>query len=148
MKQLDIGVVREILQSMPDVQESTIHGYPSFKTQGKLLACAAIHKSVEPNSLVVKIPFDERNELLVEHPRKYYMTDHYVRNSVVLVRLSEFDRKSLRSFLERALLLLKQSRRSVRSTKPVLALQPASKKSPKKPFNPVARKTRSGLTQR
>jgi hypothetical protein len=131
MKQLDIGVVRDILMSMPDVQESTIHGSPSFKTRGKLLACPAIHKSVEPGSLVVKLPSAERDQLLAEEPHKYYLTNHYASGSVVLVRLSEIDRKALSSLLERAWLLLNRKGRDVKSTKPTLARQPASKNSPK-----------------
>lgn len=140
-KQLDIGVVREILMSMPDVQESTIHGYPSFKMGGKLLACPAIHKSVEANSLVVKLPLSERDRLLAEHPRKYYLTDHYVRNSVILVRLSEVDRKSLCSLLERSRHLLNESRRDrgARSTKPALSPRLASPKMK----SPTKRSSRS-----
>lgn len=111
MKQLDIGVVREILMSLPNVQESKIHGHPSFKTRGKLLACPAIHKSTEENSLVVKVPFSERNQLLAENPRRYYVTSHYVKNPVVLVRLSEIDRRSLRSLLQRARRLLDQGQK-------------------------------------
>jgi len=132
MKELDIDAVGSILISMPDVQESTIHGFRSFKTRGKLLACPAIHKSAEPNSLVVKIPADERDQLLAEQPHTYYLTDHYARNAVVLVRLSEIDRKSLRSLLERACRLLNQDRRNsgARSRKSPPALDSAPKKGP------------------
>ncbi len=130
MKQSDSGVVREILMSMPNVQESTIHGSPSFKTRGKLLACPAIHKSAEADSLVVKMPSAERDQLLAEEPHQYYLTDHYANSSVVLVRLSEIDRKSLRSLLERAWLLLNGNRRDVKPARPVLALKPAPKESP------------------
>jgi hypothetical protein len=132
MKQSDIDVVGSILMSMSDVQESTIHGYRSFKTRGKLLACLAVHKSVEPNSLVVKLPAEERDRLLAEQPRTYYVTDHYARNAVVLVRLSEIDGNSLRSLLERACRLLNQDRRN-RGAIPrgsILALDSTPKKSP------------------
>ena len=132
MKQLETDVVGSILMSMSDVQESTIHGFRSFKTRGKLLACRAIHKSAEPNSLVVKIPADERDRLLAEQPHTYYVTDHYAKNAVVLVRLSEIDRKSLRSLLERACRLLNQDRRNsgVASRKSPPALDSAPKKGP------------------
>ena len=108
MKQLDMEVVEGILMSMPNVQESTLHGYRAFKTRGKLLACPAIHKSAEPNSLVVKLPREERDRFLAEHPGTCYVTDHYARDAVVLVRLSEVGRNSLRSLLERAWGLLNQ----------------------------------------
>ncbi len=128
MKHLDIGVVREILMSMPEVQESTIHGFPSFKTHRKLLACPAIHSSAEPDSLMIKMSSAERDQLLADEPHKYYLTDHYAKSSVVLVRLSEIDRKSLRSLLERAWQFLNQNRRELKSIKPSVGLKAAPKK--------------------
>lgn len=134
MKELDIDAVAGILMSMPDVQESTMHGYRSFKMRGKLLACPAIHKTADPNSLVVKIPAGERDQLLADEPHTYYVTDHYSRSAVVLVRLSEIDRKSLRSLLERACCLLKPARRvaGASSRKPSVAFDAAAKKGPTK----------------
>lgn len=141
MKQSDIEVVGSILMSIPDVQESTLHGYRSFKTRGKLLACLAIHKSVEPNSLVVKLPVEERDRLLAEQPRTYYVTDHYARNPVVLVRLSKIDRNSLRSLLELACRLLNQDRRNS-GAKPRKAV-PAPASAPTKSL--TGRSARSGV---
>ena len=113
MKPPDIDLVGRILMSLPDVQERTIHGYRSFKTRGKLLACPAIHESAEPDSLVVKLPAAERDRLLAERPRTCYVTDHYAGDAVVLIRLSKIDEKALRSLLERAWGLLNRDRRSV-----------------------------------
>ena len=31
---------------------------------GQIFACIAVHKSAEPNTLVVRIPFDQRDELV------------------------------------------------------------------------------------
>jgi len=132
MKDLDVDVVGDILMSLPDVHEVTTHGHRSFKLRGKLLACPAIHKSAEPNSLVVKIPADERDQLLADEPHIYYVTDHYARNAVVLVRLSEIDRKSLRALLESACRLLNPSRSVAGSTSRKLELGSAAKKSPTK----------------
>jgi len=134
MKGLDIDVVASILMSMPDVQESTMHGYRCFKMRGKLLACQAIHKTAEPNSLVVKIPAAERDQLLADEPHTYYVVDHYSRNAVVLVRLSEIDRKSLRSLLERACHRLNPSRDMAGTTsrKRAHALDAVAKKGPTK----------------
>ena len=130
MKGLDIDVVESILMSMPDMQEGTMHGHRSFKMHGKLLACPAIHKTAEPNSLLVKIPAKERDQLLADEPHIYYVTDHYFRSAVVLVRLSEIDRKSLRSLVERACRLLEPGRRLAGRSlwKPALALDAPPKK--------------------
>jgi hypothetical protein len=98
-KTIDFGVVREIALALPDVEESTIHGAPSWKVRGKLLTCPALDKSAEPNMLAVRIDFDQRAELLAAEPSLYYVTDHYVNYPTVLVRLSRIDRKSLSDLL-------------------------------------------------
>ena len=102
MKRLKTETVGSILRSMPEVQEGAMHGSRAFKVRGKLLACPAIHASAEPDSWVVAMPADERDRLVAEQPNACYVTAHYAKNAVVLVRLAEFDRKALRSLLERA----------------------------------------------
>jgi hypothetical protein len=101
-KKMDFDVVREIALALPDVEESTIHCAPSLKVRGKLLTCPAIHPSAEPNSLVVRIDVDQREELIAAKPSVYYLTDHYVKYSTVLVRLSAIDRNALCDLLESA----------------------------------------------
>jgi hypothetical protein len=54
-KKLDFSAVRDIAMALPGVQESTIHGVPSLTVRGKLLACPTLHKSADPESLVVRI---------------------------------------------------------------------------------------------
>jgi hypothetical protein len=98
-KKIDFDAVREIALALPDVEESTIHGAPSLKVRGRLLTCAAIHRSAEPNTLAVRIDFDQRAELMAAEPSVYYVTDHYVNYPTVLVRLGQIDRNSLRDLL-------------------------------------------------
>jgi hypothetical protein len=38
-KKIDFEMVREIALTLPEVEESTIHGAPSMKVRGKLLTC-------------------------------------------------------------------------------------------------------------
>ena len=99
---LDIDVVREIAMAFDGVQQSTTYGAPSFKVRGNLMACPAINKSAEPNSLGVFVGFDQRDELLAADPNVYYLTDHYVDHPVVLVRLSEIRRDALQGLLRMA----------------------------------------------
>ena len=99
---IDIDVVREIAMALPDVEEGTIHGAPSWKVRGKLLACPAIHRSAEPDTLAVRLDFEQRARLIAAAPHIYYATDHYVKYPTVLVRLSGMDRKSLRELLDKA----------------------------------------------
>ena len=101
-KKMDFEVVREIARALPNVEESRLHGAPSLKVSGRLLTCPALHSSAESDSLVVRIGFEERAELMAAEPSIYYVTDHYVNHPAVLVRLSQIDRESLRDLLELA----------------------------------------------
>ena len=98
-KKIDFDVVRELASALPHVEESTIHRAPSLKVRGRLLTCPALHRSAEPNTLAVKIDFDQRDELIAEDPSTYYVTDHYVNYPIVLVRLSRIDRNALNDLL-------------------------------------------------
>lgn len=98
-KTINIDVVRDIALSLPDVAESTLHGVPSFKLRGKLLACPAIHHSAEPDTLAVRIDTEQRTRLITAEPDIYYVTEHYVNHPMVLVRLSRADRNSLKDML-------------------------------------------------
>jgi len=60
---------------------------PSFPPQ-PLLACVPSHRSAEPGSLVVRVDFDNRAELLAADPDVYYVTDHYLNYTSVLLSLS------------------------------------------------------------
>ena len=94
--------VRKIAMTLPGVEEGTTYGSPCFKVRGKLIACLAIHKSAEANSLSVRTDFDQRSELLDEDPGVYYLTDHYRNYPFVLVRLSRIHRDSLKDLLSAA----------------------------------------------
>jgi hypothetical protein len=96
---IDFDTARRIALGLSDVEESTAYGSPALKVRGKLLACIAIHKSAEPDSLAVRIGFDRRAELLAAAPDIYYLTDHYANYPVVLVRLSRIHRGALRDLL-------------------------------------------------
>jgi hypothetical protein len=99
---INFDVVREIALTLPGVEESTIHGAPSLKVRGKLLACPAIHSSAEPGTIAVRLDFDQRDRLIAEAPHIYYLTDHYVNHPTVLVRMSRMDRNSLTDLLNMA----------------------------------------------
>jgi hypothetical protein len=57
------------------------------------------HRSAEPNSLVVRVGFGDRAELLAASPDIYYVTDHYVGYTAVLVRMSRIAPDVLRDLL-------------------------------------------------
>src|SRR6266849_2412752 len=109
-------MVRKIGLALPDVEEGTMYGSPALKVRGRLLTCLAIHKSAEPESIVVRTDFDERSGLLADEPGTYYLTDHYVNHPVVLVRLSRIQIDQLRDLLGSAwrYVTAHQSRKSAR----------------------------------
>ena len=92
-------VVRKIGASLPEVEEGTAYGSPALKVRGRMFACLAINRSAEPNTLVVCIDVDQRDELIAEEPKTYYLTDHYVNHPCVLVRLSRIREDALRDLL-------------------------------------------------
>lgn len=99
---LTFDAVRRIGLSLPEVVESTIHGHPSLKVRGKLLACVAVHKSVEVNSALVRLDLGRRASLIGESPEIYYITEHYAAYSAILVRLSRIGRVELKALLNQA----------------------------------------------
>jgi hypothetical protein len=96
---IDFETVRNVGLALPGVEESTAYGFPALKVHGKLLACIPANRSAEPDSLAVRVDFDDRAELLAADPDVYYVTDHYVGYSAVLVRLSCVNPDVLRDLL-------------------------------------------------
>lgn len=96
---ISFDTVRNIGLALPGVEESTAYGQPALKVHGKLLACIPANPSVEPGSLAVRVDFDDRAELLAADPDVYYVTDHYVGYTAVLVRLSRVNPGVLRDLL-------------------------------------------------
>ena len=91
--------MREIGLTLPGVEEGTTYGSPALKVGGKMFACLAVHKSAEPDSLVLRIAFDDRDELISADPDTYYLTHHYVNYPSVVVRLSRVQQDALRDLL-------------------------------------------------
>lgn len=96
---IDFDTVRKIGLGFSGVEESTMYGAPALKIRGELMTCIPTHKSAEPDSLAVRIDFDQRAELIATAPDVYYLTDHYVNYPVVLVRLSRIHRDALPDLL-------------------------------------------------
>ena len=96
---IDFDTVRKIGLRLPGVEPSTAWGAPALKVRGKLLACVPTHHSAEPGSLMVRVDFDDRAELLAAAPDVYYLTDHYLGYSAVLVRMSRVTPDALRDLL-------------------------------------------------
>jgi hypothetical protein len=72
---------------------------PVLKLRGSFMAAIAIHPSAEPNSLVVRSPYEERDLLIEDAPDTYYVTDYYRPYPLVLVRLARVSKDALRDLL-------------------------------------------------
>jgi hypothetical protein len=115
-KQTSFARVTALGRSLADVEEGTAWGTRALKTSGQMFACIPTHKSAEPDSLAVRIDFDQRDDLISADPKTYYVKDHYVNYPCVLVRLANIPDDALRDLLRMAHEFVR--RRAKRSPKP------------------------------
>jgi hypothetical protein len=90
--------VRKIGLALPNVEESTSYGTPALKVKGKLF----VRLREEGDVIVLKMPFEQREELMAADPATYYITDHYREYEWVLVRLTSVSLDALRDLLQGA----------------------------------------------
>jgi hypothetical protein len=109
--------VRQFALSLDNVEESTSYGTPAFKIRGELIA----RLKEDGETLVVRMSFEGRDELIAADPRTYYITDHYLNYEWVLVRLPRVHPDAMRD-------LLRGAHRSAASKKPT----PKKRRSPAK----------------
>ena len=93
------AAVEAIGRALPGVDVTTAWGQPALKMRGKMFVCIASHKSAEPNSLVVMMPFGDRDALVEDDPGTYYLKEHYLNHPCVLVRLSRIRLDALRDLV-------------------------------------------------
>ena len=96
---LGFADVRRIANGLDGVEEATAYGAFCLKVKKKMIACVAINKDAEPNSLMIRMPIDQRDELIAEQPDIYYLKPHYEPYPCVLVRLGKVHRDALKDLL-------------------------------------------------
>jgi hypothetical protein len=99
---VDFDTVLKLGASLPGVRASSDARGVALRLKGQLVACTAINRSAEPNSLMVCLDFPLRDFLLEKRSDTYYMTAHYRSYATVLVRLPKVGRSELRDVLEQA----------------------------------------------
>ena len=77
-----------------------MYGAPALKLDGEMIACVPTNKFAEPDSLAVRIDFDQRDGLLADAPDTYYLKPHYAPYPCVLVRLKRIQRDALSDLLK------------------------------------------------
>jgi hypothetical protein len=93
-----IDTVRELALALPEVEESTSYGTPSFKVRRKMVA----RLREEGDVLVVRIDHADKEFLIRSRPDTYFTTPHYDGYAAVLVRLGAIGRDELRELLAAA----------------------------------------------
>lgn len=96
---LGFADVRRIASGLDGVEEASAYGAFCLKVKKKMIACVAINKDAEPNSLMIRVPIEQRDELIAEQPDIYYLKPHYEPYPCVLVRLGRVHRDALRDLL-------------------------------------------------
>ena len=124
-KTVTFDTVRRHGLGLPGVQEGTAWGTPALKVGGRMFACIASHKSAEPDTLAVRIPFDRRDEMIATDPETYYLKDHYVDYPCVLVRLKRIREDALKDLLLAGWRFVSSSGRVQQRKKPALERMPA-----------------------
>jgi len=96
-KSITYDAVRRGALTFPNVEESTSYGTPALKVKGKLFV--RWRNEEDPDTIVLKMPFDQREELMAADPETYFITDHYRNYPWVLVRLSKVHPDALHELL-------------------------------------------------
>jgi hypothetical protein len=92
---MTFDAIRQIALSLDHVEEATSYGTPAFKVRGALIA----RLRPDIDSLVVRMGFEERGELIAADPETYFITDHYLNYEWILVRLPRVEPEAMRDLL-------------------------------------------------
>jgi hypothetical protein len=90
--------VSKLGRALPGVVESTSYGTPALKVDGKLLA----RLKEDGETLVLRMDFVNRDLLLRAEPDLFFLTDHYLNYTSILLRLPRVTPKRLAELLEDA----------------------------------------------
>jgi hypothetical protein len=97
-KGITYDTVRRLGLALPDVKEGTSYGTPALKVRGKLFV--RLHQDLD--KIVVKMPFDRREEMMEADPETYFITDHYREYPWILVSLEHVREDALPDLLNAA----------------------------------------------
>lgn len=95
-------MVEQFGKTLPDVEAGTSWGSPALLIRGTMFACIPTNKSAERNSVVVRLDFAQRDELLAAEPDVYYLKAHYVNYPCVLARLGKIHPDALHDLVRMA----------------------------------------------
>jgi len=88
--------VRRMAMALPDVVEGLCHGTPAFYLRRKLM----LRLRDDYETLVVRFPMEERDELLEAEPDIFSVTEHYQNYPAILVSLPNVSLTRLQKLIE------------------------------------------------
>ncbi|GGS06233.1 hypothetical protein GCM10010236_70900 [Streptomyces eurythermus] len=92
----DAEDVRRIALSLPDTTEKVAWSMPTFRVAGKMFATLP----EDETSIAVRCPKDERDELVLAEPDKFWIAGHEAQFAWVRARLAALeDEQELRDIL-------------------------------------------------
>ncbi|MPY38020.1 MmcQ/YjbR family DNA-binding protein [Streptomyces adustus] len=92
----DAEDVRRIALSLPDTTEKTAWNMPTFRVAGKMFATLP----EDETSIAVRCPKEEREELVLAEPGKFWIAGHEAQFAWVRTRLAALeDEEELRDIL-------------------------------------------------
>jgi hypothetical protein len=83
----DAEDVRRIALSLPDTTEKIAWSMPTFRVADKMFATLP----EDETSIAVRCPKEERDELVLAEPEKFWIADHEAQFAWVRARLSEIE---------------------------------------------------------
>jgi hypothetical protein len=97
-RSITYDTVRRMALTLPNVEESTSYGTPALKVKGKLFV--RWRNEEDPDTIVLKMPFEQREGLIADAAETYFITDHYRNYPWILVRLSKVQPDALHELLQ------------------------------------------------
>ncbi|MPY44157.1 MmcQ/YjbR family DNA-binding protein [Streptomyces phyllanthi] len=86
----DAEDVRRIALSLPDTTEKIAWSMPTFRVAGKMFATLP----EDETSIAVRCPKEERDELVLAEPDKFWIADHEAGFAWVRVRLAALENET------------------------------------------------------
>ncbi|KUO19323.1 MmcQ/YjbR family DNA-binding protein [Streptomyces dysideae] len=83
----DVEDVRRIALSLPDTTEKIAWSMPTFRVAGKMFATLP----EDETSIAVRCPKEERDELVLAEPDKFWIADHEAQFAWVRARLAALE---------------------------------------------------------
>jgi hypothetical protein len=87
--------VRKMALSLDHVEEGKSYGTVGFRVKGALF----LRQHPDGNSLVVRMDFEGRTEMMAAEPETFYITDHYLKYEWMLVSMAHVHPDVLRDLL-------------------------------------------------